>query len=313
MSLYQFYTIQLVGASSVRIGSITQISMPQNLDIGADPTSGSPHPRVVHLRSSKPVISFTSLDVEQVLSLTGSTSLAVKSGGTYTALEVYQAKVDDCGRPLGGSVHRKLSFALGCLIPRTLNVSSGQYADISCDFLCLTTDGLTIPVTITDNVALPALHTTNNRFTVGPIVLGGITLSKVQQFSVDFGNSVSHLAFDSGVYPTHVNVDSQVVRGTFTVMAPEAYAAASLNPESLELDHSDTTVGLRAYDPSGGGNLLADTDAEHILLTFAGLATVDDALSASGNAPGQLSGSITARHDGTNAPVVIAVNQALSS
>jgi len=310
MSLYQFYCIQLVGASSVRLGSITQISMPQNLDISADPTSGSPHPRVIHFRSAKPVISFSSLDVEQILSLTGSTSLVVKAGGTYTALEVYQAKVDDCGRILAGSVHRKLSFAFGCLIPRSLSVASGQDADMSCEFLCLSADGLAITVTVTESVALPALHATDNRFTVGPVIIGGTELDKVQQLSVDFGNSASHLAFGSGVYPTHINVDSQIVRATFTAMSPEQYAAAELGLASLEAAHTDTSLALRARDPSGVG-LLADTEEEHIILTFAGLATVDDPLSASGNAPGQLSGAITARHDGTNAPVVIAINQAL--
>jgi hypothetical protein len=93
-------------------------------------------------------------------------------------------------------------------------------------------------------------------------------------------------------------------------MNPEQYASGTIDPQSGEADHTDTFISLRARDPDSGG-LLADTEEEHIKLTFDGLITVDDPLSATGNAPGQLSGTITAKHDGTNAPVVIALNEAL--
>lgn len=312
-SLYQFHSIRLVGASSVVLCGLTQVGMPQGLDIGADPTAGSPHPRVIHIRGSKPVVNFTTRNIHTLLGLTGSTSLVVKSGGTYTAFEIYLAKVDDCGRPLAGEVHRKYSFAKGCIVPRVLSASSGADAELTADFLCLSADEVTVPVTITDSVALPSLPavTAEERYTIGPMQLEAIAIDLIQQLSIDFGNTVQHMAFGSAIYPTHLNVDSQVVRMTFTSMMALAYDSLAIPIGGLALTHADTIVWLRQRK-QGEDALYADNETEHLKLTMAGLAVVDDPTSGNNNSAVSVSGSVTCQHDGTNAPITITVNQAIA-
>jgi len=256
------------------------------------------------------MVTFTTRDMEAILDLVGSTSLTIKAGGTYTALEVYFALLDDCGRIAAGSVHRKISFAFGCLIPRTLSVSSGQDAEISCEFMALSTDGATSPITISGSQALPTLPS-EKRFTVGPVTLGTEVITRIQQMSIDFANSVNAQQLDTGIYPTNLSVDSQIPRFTFSALAPDTFDAAVIPEGGLAITHANTAIWLRQRK-AGADVLFADVDTEHIRFTAAGLAHIDDVGASSGNAPSVLSGSVTTLFDGTNAPIVITTGAAIS-
>lgn len=308
MTIYAPHSFKLVGASSVILGGISSIGAPQNNDVAADAHAGSPFPRWTSIRSKRPMFSMTTRNVQTVLGLVGSTSLAFKSGGTYTALELYYAALDDCGRIASGSVHRKIAFDLGCLVPRVLSCSAGQDAELTLEAMALSSDGVTSPLSIGTSQALPTLPA-EERFTIGPITLESVDITKIQQFSLDFGNTVTSHQLDSAVYPTHVSVDSQIARLSLTGMFPELFTA-SVPGEGKAITHANTEIWLRQRK-KGVTALEADTETKHLLLTMAGLLAVDDAFSASGFAPGTTQMSLTADYDGTNAPVTITADQAI--
>lgn len=309
MAIYVPYCIQLAGASAVRIGGITNISLPRNLDIAADVTAGSPFTRFTSVRSERPMVSITTLNVQAALGLVGSTALAIKSGGTYTGLEVFYAALDDCGRIASGSVHVKIAFSKGCLVPRVLSGSAAQDAQLTLEFMALSTDGVTSPIAETGSQALPTLPT-EERFVIGPMTLESISIDRLQQFSLDFGNTVTAHQLDSAVYPTHISVDSQVPRLTFTGLGLNLFDA-SIEQGGLEITHNNTEIWFRQRK-IGATALEADTAEKHLKLTMDGLAVIDDPLSATNAAAATISGSVTGKYDGTNAPVTITANQAIS-
>jgi hypothetical protein len=309
MSLYVLHSIQLAGASAVRIGSITQISLPRNVELSAEATAGSPFARFTSVRSLRPTVSFTTRNIELALALTGSTSLAIKTGGTYTAFEVFYAKLDDCGRIASGSVHTKLSYDLGCLVPRVLSASAGQDAELTMEFLALSSDGVTSPLTITGSQALPALPD-DERFALGPAEFeDSVVLDRLQQLSVDFGNTINAQQLDTGLYPYLISVDSQIPTITFNGMGIDDFGG-SVAVQGLKIEHAESLFWFRKRR-SGATALFADTAEEHLKLTADGLVMIDDPLSASNNAPAAISGTVTCQYDGTNAPIVIAADQAI--
>lgn len=306
MTIYAPHSFKLVGASSVILGSITSMAAPQGNDISSEPTAGSPFPRWTGLRSKRPMFSLTTRNVQAMLSLVGSTSLAIKSGGTYTALELYYAKLDDCGRIASGSVHRKIAFDLGCLVPRVLSCSAGQDAELSLEFMGLSSDGVTSPMSIAGSQALPTLPS-DERFTIGPMTLESIDITRLQQVSLDFGNTITSHQLDTAIYPTHVSVDSQVARLSFTGMGVDDFDD-NIPEGGLEITHANTEVWFRQRK-SGTDALEADTASKHLLLTVDGLGVIDEAFSATANSPGTISGSVVCEYDGTNAPVTITADQ----
>jgi hypothetical protein len=306
MALWVAHSIRLVGGSPVILGGLSQIGLPQGVQVGADPMAGSPYARIVQLQSKRPMVSFTSRNIAQILGLTGSTSVTIKTGGTYTALEVILAALDDCGRMAAGSVHRKIAFSLGCLVPRVLSVSAGQDAEITCEFMATTIDGVTSPMSIAGSQALPTLPA-EARYTVGPVTLEDIVIDRIQQMSLDFGNTITAQQLDTGLYPREISVESQVPRFTATALAPEKLDSAAIPDQGLQITHANTEIFLRQRDGETSA-IFGDTETEHIKLTMDGLAAVDE-ISASQFQPASLSLSVTGEYDGTNAPVVVAVDQ----
>lgn len=310
MALFVLHSIQLAGASAVRIGSITQCSLPRNVELSAEPTAGSPFARFIAIRSLRPQVNFTTRNIELALALTGSTSLAIKSGGTYTALEVFYAKLDDCGRVLAGSVHTKLSYNLGCLVPRQLSAAAGQDVELTMEFMALSSDGITSPLTISGSQALPALPV-DERFALGPCELAdAVVLNRLQQLSIDFGNTINAQQLDTGLYPFLISVDSQVPTITFTGMGVDDFNT-QIPQGGVVVEHSESLFWLRKRtqaEPS----FFIDTELEHIKLTAAGLVMIDDPLSASNASPATISGTITCKYDGTNAPITITPDQRIA-
>lgn len=310
MGLWVVHSIRLTHATTpVILGGLTQVGVPQGVDIAADIVSGGPFPPVVYTRSKRPTITFTSKNIEQVLALTGATSLAVKTGGTYTGIEVIFAELDDCGRIKSGSVHRKLAYDFGCLFPRTLSVTSGQDAEITCEFIALSSDGATSPTTLAGSQALPTLPG-NTRFAMHALNLtGSISVGDKTQLSVDFAITANSLQLEDGVYPKMLSVDQQVPRLTFTSHDVTRFDSAAIGEGGRIIEHASSELFFRKRSLDSDV-LFATTDEEHILLTMAGIAHVED-ISGSGNTPAALNGVITGSFDGTNVPFTVAIEQAI--
>jgi len=309
MSLWVVHSIRLTGASAVILGGLTQVGVPQGVDIAADIVSGGPYPPVVYTRSKRPTLTFTSKNIGQVLALTGATSLAMKTGGTYTAIEVIFAELDDCGRIKSGSVHRKLAYDFGCLFPRTLSVSAGQDAEITCEFIALSSDGATSPTSIAGSQALPTLPA-QDRFAMHALNLtGSISVGEKTQVSVDFAITANSLQLEDGVYPKLLSVDQQVPRLTFTSHDVTRFDSAAIAEGGLVIAHASSELWFRKRKLDA--DVLYGLDAEqHLLVTMAGLAHVED-ITGSGNTPAALNGVVTGSFDGTNVPFTVALSQAI--
>ena len=310
MALWVVHSIRLVNdPTPVILGGLTQVGLPQGADIAADIFSGGPWPQIVYTRSKRPTITFTTKNVAQILALTGASSLAVKTGGTYTAIEVILAQLDDCGRTASGSVHRKIAYDFGCLFPRTLSVSSGQDAELTCEFISLSSDGATSPITIAGSQALPTLPAVEVFAMHALELTGSISVGQKTQMSVDFGITANALQLEDGVYPQLMSVDQLIPRCNFTSHDVAKLDSGAIPEGGLPVAHASSEIWFRKRKPDADV-LYAKTAEEHLKITIAGLAHVEE-ISGSGNTPAALTGMITGEYDGTNSPIVVALDQAI--
>lgn len=312
MGLWVVHSVRLVHAvTPIVFGGLTQIGIPQGVDIAADVVSGGPYPPVTYTRSKRPTITFTSKNIDQVVALTGVTSLAVKTGGSYTAIEVYFAELDDCGRIKSGSVHRKLSYDFGCLIPRTISATAGQDAEITCEFIALSSDGATSPTTLAGSQALPTLPA-QTRFAMHALNLTAlISVGEKTQISADLGITANGLQLEDGVYPKLLSVDQQIPRLTFTSHDVTRFDSSAIAEGGLVVAHAASELWLRRRK-TDADVLYAKTAEQHILITMAGIAHVED-ITGTGNTPAALNGVVTGSYDGTNAPFTIATEQQIEA
>ena len=310
MALWVVHSIRLVNdPTPVILGGLTQVGLPQGADIAADIFSGGPWPQIVYTRSKRPTVTFTSKNIAQVLALTGASSLAVKTGGTYTALEVILAQLDDCGRIAAGSVHRKIAYDLGCIFPRVLSVTAGQDAEITVEFISLSSDGATSPISIAGSQALPTLPAVETFAMHALNLTGSISVGQKTQLSVDFGITANALQLEDGVYPQLLSVDQLIPRCNFTSHDVARLDAAAIPEGGLTVAHASSEIWFRKRKPDAD-ILYAKTAEEHLKLTIAGLTHVEE-ITGTGNTPAALTGVITSEYDGTNVPVTVTLDQAI--
>lgn len=310
MALWVVHSIRLTHATTpVILGGLTSVGLPQGVDIGADIFSGGPWPQIVFTRSKRPTVTLTTKNIAQVLALTGASSLAIKTGGTYTGLEVIFAQLDDCGKIASGSVHRKIAYDFGCMFPRVLSVNAGQDAELTVEFISLSSDGATSPITIAGSQALPTLPAVEIFAMHALNLTGSISVGQKTQLSVDFGITANAMQLEDGVYPQLMSVDQTIPRCNFTSHDVAKLDSSAIPEGGLEIAHASSEIWFRKRKPDA--DMLYGLDAEeHLLLTMAGLAHVED-ITGQGNTPAALTGMITGEYDGTNNPVTVTLDQAI--
>lgn len=304
-NIYAPYAIQLAGGAV--IGGVTRQDLDFGNEITAEALAGSPHARLAMKRGSRSSYKFSTKDVRNALALTGTEGAKVKTGATLTAFNIFEVKLDECGKPIAsGTVHRKIACTFGCLIPRRLSVSAGQDAELDFEFFPLSTDGVTFPWVVTTIAigSLPTLPTTEERYTIGPFAAESITIDRLTQLSIDFGLRAESIMLDSAISPTHLSLSDILPKIEFSGHAVDVYAdSGSIGSGGLLSTHTNSVAWLRQRQ-AGGTGLFADTQEKHMKFTFNGLATVSG-LAGDANKPKTVRGMVDCTHDGTNTPIVL--------
>jgi hypothetical protein len=169
-------------------------------------------------------------------------------------------------------------------------------------------DGTNLPVIVSAGVAAPTGLADTERFTLGPVSVGGFAIGFVQSISIDFGNQVETVGGDGDVYPKSVDIQNFAPTITITSLDVSEFASAKLKLDGVKLDAGDASIVLRRRV---NGAATFSEDADSIELTCAGVASVQS-VSASGNQPKTMQILITCIHDGTNEPIVAATDHDLT-
>lgn len=294
MARYNKYAVQING---VLLGGITEQDLLTGNEWTRDVASGELFPTQLALTAQKPKASFTTLAVRQALALLNATALHLPCAGPF---RMYARKHEEGGGRADGAAHRSFTMNKVLIAPTTLSAEHQQNATLALE-VTVGYDGTNAPVIPADNQALPAGTLDPERYTLGPIIVGGVTLTKKASVSLDFGLSVVADAADSDLWPTELSLEQGQPMLTVRGFNPTWFATSGAIPlTGAAAGHANTKIYLRKRSGSG---FVPDGTAEHVLLTVAGVIAPEDIYRAGER--GETTLTLPLVHDGTNPPVVI--------
>lgn len=276
-------------------------------DLGAVATDGEVYNRFLSLVGQKLMASFHSLHIAAALAFTGADCLRISAtGGLKTGLTLYAKKQAQGGSRASGSTHNSFNIKQGILCPRRLTCDHQGHARI--DFEALATyDGTNNPCVISTSVALPTNPGTPERFTLGPVTLDlngtPTAFTQFRGIEIDFGHQVESIGADSDIWDTFARVVETQPSLVFRGIDVSWFGSSKVPLEGIKIDHAGTEIVLKKR--ALGGTFVAGNVAEHILFTAAGMAVIETAFDAQGNALAETNLRIPLYYDGTNAPLVI--------
>ncbi len=287
----------------------------QNLVLGnevrAEAASGEIYARFAALYAQKQSPGFSTLAVADALGLCGLLGVNLPSlTGPPAGLILYAQKHALGAARASGSVHRSYAFTNGILAPRRLEIPHRGNASLDYECVAISPDGTNAPLTLTDDVALPPIDADVKRHTLGPVTLGGIAMTGFRQVSVDLGTDLVGESADSDLWDTFASIREQNTTITLRGINTQWLKTTNIPITGLACTHANTKIYLRKR--ALGSTFVAPATAEHIKLTAAGMAVVEDAFNADGSAAAECSIVLTCYYDGTNAPLIALLDQAIT-
>jgi len=301
------YDVYGVGVGASKVAGVTANNIVTGTEVRGEPAGGDVYARTQSIVAQKPRIDFTTRCIAQALAacgLTGS-SIADMSGG----LCAYAYAHEDGGTRDADSVHRKYSATKGILVPASLRCEHQADAEISYEGT-ITYDDENDPIVVTASVAAPSGYTDDERFSLGGITVGDISIGSVRSLEINFGVNVASEGADSNIWDDHASITTIVPVITIRGIDPAVMGATGIPLAGKAATHANTTIYLRKR--ADGGTFVANGESEHISITAAGLAHISTPYGASPDKPGEVELVLNAQYDGSNDPLVINTADSIS-
>lgn len=301
------YGLWNVIVGSTGLGGISRVSVPPGAEVASEPTDGQVYSRFATVRSQKPRATFDAFSIKSALNLCGMSGLSLASSN----LTLWAAGQEDGGsRALSAS--KKYMLVKGLLVPERISSQHGSDATISYGAYAAW-DGTNDPLATQDGTA-PAWDTApagyDERFTVGPCLVGGNVFYGVRSIDISFGFVVRSESADGEVWPRIVSIQSCNPSVTIRGLDLRNFGSSKIPLAGKATSNADTKIFLRRRKQQGG--VWGNSDAKHVLINVPGLCVIEQAHDASGNGLSECTASITAIHDGTNLPLVITQDSAIT-
>jgi hypothetical protein len=272
-----------------------------------EPSAAELSPRFACMVEQRPRMSFTTRAIATALGLCGVDGTDI-STLTTGGLIGYLQQFADGGSRAGATAHRKIAIAQGLLYPTRLSVSHGGLAEISYEAFA-TYDGSNDPIVITESQSLPEAPADTDRYGLGVLEVGGVTIGLLTSLEIDFGLKVMADAADGEIWPDECWIAEFIPRITLRTKKAKAWGAAGIDMEGKQATHANTEFFLRHRTRTG---FVADATESHVKFTAAGLAHFTEPFNANGTEPGEATLVIETEYDGTNDPIVIDTAAAIS-
>lgn len=304
--LYNNYGVKIdpdsFSGTPVIMGGITRVGLRIGNQVVAMPTSGEAYARFLALYGQKVNPTFETLNVAKGLTNCALSGLKIAAAAAGTGLTLYAQQIAEGALRTSGSNHDSWNFKEGLLYPTSLSCDHQGDARLSYD--CHATyDGTNNPVVVAASVALPTAPTDAERFTLGPVTLGGISFTQQMGLNLSFGLKCNSEGADSDIWDTFAWIEEVQPTLTLTGIDKKWFDATFVPLTGLALTHANTKIYLRKR--AAGGTFVANGTAEHVKFTIAGLATVEDGWQGTGGGKGTVSLKLDTQYDGTNLPIVI--------
>ena len=173
------------------------------------------------------------------------------------------------------------------------------------------TDKATYPIVATGTQAAPTGLAGGERWTIASVVVAGKTLACNLSVNIDLGVEVVKEGCNSDIYDRSVRINA--IKPVIRIRGKDiaSFLATEIPIDGIASTHATTEIFLRKRTQSVAG-FVADATAEHIKITADGAAHWTTLHDGTGNGRLESELQIDCRHDGTNVPVVIAVDEAIA-
>ena len=313
---YRFHSIRFVGpqfGGETVLGGVSQGTVSNNPEVVQEFVDGNPFPSLVTCRSFAQEAVFTTMNVDTAIQLIGLGVNCIEAGNQ---IELYYGQIDSCNATfIPGDVHKRITIGSATELGGMVffqNLNTDHRGDSQYSFQILPQfDGANNPIVITNDVALPAGAIDNrNRFTLGPLSVGGFEVIGKKTVNVEGGNTIDRDAADSEVYDEFFSVNQSANKMTVSGILDNWFdTAAEIGLNGRTAIHTDSRFVLRKRlngDPSG---FHPPASAEHIVITISGKAVANVIAEHSDTNKASQGFDIYCEHDGTNVPLIALINQ----
>lgn len=290
------------GGSDQLITGVSRQQLSTGSESSRDESAGERYARHVSIVQQNPGGSVTTRAVAAALAIVGTEALTIDDGTTEPGLQFCQVSIDDAtGKIASGSVHRAITMAKGLLYPDSLSVAQDQHAALNLNAVALY-DGTNNPLVPAGSLALPGTMADGERFGLGALTVGGVTITDHLSVDVQFGVDVQVKRAEGDIWPTHILVASLKPTWRIRGAGVEQFATSGGVPlAGAAATVANTVLYLRKRSTSGAGYLAG---SNHASLAMAGLAYWQTVTDADGNDTAELELMVDGVYDGTNAPLV---------
>lgn len=277
-SPYKQHAIKIYGdgmGAAVIVRDILDSRLELNPEVRREVTSANSTPDHVAMVGQKNLFSFTTYDIKGVLDAIGVVGLGITSA-TNPGVVNYLQKFDDVGNAASGSSHRSYTLGDGLLVPKMLTCEHQGDFRLTCE-MPLVWDGTNNPIVLSESAALPTITQVPNRWTLGKVIVGGVTLDRYTSISIDFGNNYATRGSESAVWDKSIEQITHEPSITITGIDPLWFKASSGIPiGGIVAANATDKVYLRKRTQDGN-SFVGDGTSGHMLITPAGLASITQA------------------------------------
>lgn len=298
------------GQLTTRFNGITNVDVALNTQTVA-PAGGNAFDDLHNVVSQTPEITITSECLIGVLNnmigIQGTCLGPVASG--VNGLTIWTQAHDLCAaipRVIAGN--SKAVMGEGRVVVESVNAAPGTNATITFRGHGVSLTGATEPIVFThgsETLPVPSDitgDTDNVMWSLGKVIVGGTTIDRITSVAVNYNLSILKPISSGMIYPLEVAVTKTSPTITITTEDVSLIDPGAFTQTGLAATHANTSIQFRKRADNGA--FIADITAEHIKLTAAGIAYIQQVYSASGNATGTSVIGINTIDDGSNDPLV---------
>jgi hypothetical protein len=281
-------------ASPVVLGALTRLSMPTGTTLETDQTDPTLFPDFISIGKRKPTMAWGTTAIARYLTNLGLGATCINSDVSHPGLAAYFQK-RLCNGPASGSVHESFTYGSGLVVPAQLSVSHRSPAQLSYSFMSQYRS-TAAAVIRTSGVALPSLPVAAaEKYDLYEFAVGGSAFGQRTSVSIDFNPRLYELGADGEIEDSFIALESFYPRITARGFSLPSFGSFDLDGQVCA--HGDSHVILRKRG-------VALTTAEHVKITFQGLATVDMIHEADKHSPSEDTIMVDCGQDASNGAFV---------
>ena len=228
---------------------------------------GSITPTHASVRSLDPRVTLETPHIAAALGVTGMLGALIASDALLTMFSKQRS-----GTGFAGTLsHLQMVMNKGILVPRQLTAGLDG-SSLTLEAIGVY-DGSNEVIVVTDSQTYSGTDAISEAFLVGPVMLNGTEVTRIQSITVDFGLDV-HITRGSGqVRPEEVSIRAQSPSIQF--VTTDASVLDTTGIDGVAQGATDSVVYLRKLDENG--TVVADGTGQHISFTIDdGVITTED-------------------------------------